>query len=220
MAYRDGGRIITNGLVLSLDAADRNSYVGSGTVWRDLSGNDYNATLRNSPTFASTNGGMFTFNGVNTSMDGTVQAVNANTGSCLSMWLRIPALTFQVYSTFNSNANNGFRLQSNFSSLQYTLGAVSDYNTGITNIFNNSWTNITISTQGSSGPVYINGILRTTLTLGTQVGVVDRFKIGTNFNDSLYFNGNMASMLLYNRALSAREILENYNAQKSRFGLT
>jgi hypothetical protein len=56
------GQIVTNGLVLSLDAADKNSYPGSGTVWSDLSGNNNNNTLVATPTFSSANGGSLVFN--------------------------------------------------------------------------------------------------------------------------------------------------------------
>jgi hypothetical protein len=58
------GKIVTNGLVLALDAADKNSYPGSGTTWRDMSGNNSNSTLTNSPTFNSANGGSIVFDGV------------------------------------------------------------------------------------------------------------------------------------------------------------
>ena len=56
-----GPRTITNGLVLALDAADKNSYVGSGTSWKDLSGNNYTGTLTNGPTFNGSNGGSISF---------------------------------------------------------------------------------------------------------------------------------------------------------------
>jgi hypothetical protein len=58
------GKIVTSGLVLALDAADKNSYPGSGTTWTDLSGNGNNGTLVNGPTFSSANGGSIVFDGV------------------------------------------------------------------------------------------------------------------------------------------------------------
>ena len=63
MAGSSGPDLVQNGLVLALDAADKNSYVGSGTTWRDLSGNSNNGTLINSPTFSGGNGGNFSFDG-------------------------------------------------------------------------------------------------------------------------------------------------------------
>ena len=65
MGFYDGPTIVTNGLVLLLDAADNNSYSGSGTTWSDLSGNNNTGTLTNGPTFGSTNGGTIVFDGTN-----------------------------------------------------------------------------------------------------------------------------------------------------------
>jgi hypothetical protein len=69
MAISRGPKIVTNGLVLALDAADRNSYVSGSTTWNDLSGYNYNGTLTNSPTFSNTNGGIISFNGTSQYID-------------------------------------------------------------------------------------------------------------------------------------------------------
>ena len=63
MAVLNGPGIITSGLISALDAADRNSYPGSGTTWTDISGNNNNGTLTNGPTFSSTNGGAIVLDG-------------------------------------------------------------------------------------------------------------------------------------------------------------
>ena len=65
MAYNNGPRIVTNGLVFSVDAADRNSYPGSGTTWTDVSLSGNNGTLTNGPTFSSTYGGGIVLDGIN-----------------------------------------------------------------------------------------------------------------------------------------------------------
>ena len=65
MSIAGGPDIVENGLVLHLDAADSNSYPGSGTVWTDLSGNGYNGTLTNGPTFSSSNRGGIVLDGTN-----------------------------------------------------------------------------------------------------------------------------------------------------------
>jgi hypothetical protein len=64
MALSRGPKIVTNGLVLAVDAADKNSYKGSGTTWKDVSGNAYNGTLTNGPTFSNVNRGVIVFDGV------------------------------------------------------------------------------------------------------------------------------------------------------------
>jgi len=62
MAFANGSRIVTDGLVLALDASDRNSFVSGSTIWNDLSGNGNNGTLVNGPTFDSGSGGSIVFN--------------------------------------------------------------------------------------------------------------------------------------------------------------
>jgi len=76
MAFNNGPRITTNGLVLCLDASDRNSYPGTGTTWYDVSGNGYNATLTNGPTWSST--GYFIFDGSNDYADISLNLRNSN----------------------------------------------------------------------------------------------------------------------------------------------
>ena len=77
MAFNNGPRIVTNGLVLCLDASDRNSYPGSGTTWYDVSNNGNHATLTNGPTFSTSNGGIFTFDGSNDYADVSLNLRNS-----------------------------------------------------------------------------------------------------------------------------------------------
>ena len=69
MALGHGPTVVTNGLVLALDAADRNSYPGSGTAWTDISGRGNTGTLTNGPTYSSANGGSIVFDGTNDYVD-------------------------------------------------------------------------------------------------------------------------------------------------------
>ena len=88
MAFGNGPRIITNGLVLALDAADRNSYVSGSTTWTDLSGNGRNATLTNGPTFNSENGGCIVFDGVDDYALSSL-SVNSITNVTIQCWVNI-----------------------------------------------------------------------------------------------------------------------------------
>ena len=82
-------RIVTSGLVLALDAADRNSYPRTGTTWTDLSGNGYNGTLTNSPTFSNSNGGSIIFDGTNDYTSTSLDLSLNNTNSVsISMWIK------------------------------------------------------------------------------------------------------------------------------------
>lgn len=77
MAFSFSPRAVTNGLILSLDAANTRSYPGSGTVWTDLSRSGINGTLTNGPTFNTANGG-------NIVLDGTDDYVNCSNSSTIS----------------------------------------------------------------------------------------------------------------------------------------
>jgi hypothetical protein len=117
------------------------------------------------------------------------------------------------------NVNNGFRLQVYNGLLTYTLGGVADYSTSI-NISDNQWKYIVASSIGSTSLVYINGVLRSTISISSMIGVPNSYMIGKlGFTNTYYLSGSVSQVQIYNRALSSTEVLQNYNATKSRFGL-
>jgi hypothetical protein len=210
------GGIVTQGLVLDLDAAKRDSYVGVGTAWNDISGNRNNGTLTNGPTFNSGNGGSIVFDGVDDYVIGNCPLINVNVGSCLSLWVKTSSINTQIIGSCDSGINNGFRFQIFNTTLHYTLGNVADYNTFI-NISNNTWRHIVASTLGSTALIYINGVLTNTLNIGIMLGNTSNFKLGAFWNNQFPFLGSISNFYLYNRALSASEVLQNYNATKGRY---
>jgi hypothetical protein len=218
------GKIVTDGLVLCLDAADRNSYVSGSTVWRDVAGSN-NGTLTNGPTFNSGSGGSIVFDGTD---DYTV--VNHNTSLnlletfTLSTWVFPTRNNSQdyIFSKFNSYAiiigyQSGYV---NFYNLSYQPTALA---TQIP-ISNNQWTNIVYSKNINSVSNNWNGYkngnsvfsLSQSFTLNPNTADL---LIGSALTNLNFFQGNIASVQIYNRALTPTEILQNYNAQKSRFGL-
>jgi hypothetical protein len=222
MAFGNGPRIVTNGLIVSLDAADRNSYPGSGTTWTDLSGNSNNGTLVNSPTFSSTNGGTIVFNGTNQYVTDTINI--ASSAFTIICW---------VYPNVTPNSNTFFsvgtapqnrqaihlRMVSNTSFLfgMYNddLSATVIGVTGVWNCFA-----VTLTT-GFVQSIYMNGIFNTSRTAGGYYVGNTTCNIGRWANNNgEYVNGNISIVQVYNRALSATEIQQNYNATKSRFNLT
>jgi hypothetical protein len=249
-----GPNISTNGLVLALNAADRNSYVSGSTTWNDLSGNGQNFTLYNSPTFSNNNGGEILFSGLNdyarirnsTSIDllssnGTVETWFRTVSSTLGV-------TYARLISFSDETGTG-------SDTTSTQGTSRDYDNYLCLVKNNTaeslglWyknnpsafgpatlvnTNtyfnaiISWSTSGASMTFnfYLNGTNTNTSTV-TQTGYsidASTITIGQNCNGALT-NPNensscaFSSVKMYNRALSATEIAQNYNAQKSRFNL-
>ena len=231
MSFVNGPRIVTDGLVLALDAADKNSYVGSGTTWTDLSGNGVNGTLLNSPTFNSANGGGIVFNGTNQYSDfGNLSSYINTTTITFSVWLKWSATG--VNKTILGNEPNfasgtlsnpvGFGLrQRSANNYWLSLGAntpaMIDYTPTITTT---NWHNVLVTLNGTTATFYINGNSVSSAASNYTVGTTTSFQIGRNVSAANeYWGGSMALFQLYNRALSATEISQNYNATKSRFNL-
>jgi hypothetical protein len=220
-------------LVLELDAADRNSYPGSGTNWYDLSGNNNSGYLINGPTFSSNNGGSIVFSSTNSQYInlGSTAMLNYTSGNfTFSYWVNFNTLTTNsggqgpiVLYKGNFNTNGyydqiGATGAITFVTNQPGVNQVSSTNTGI--ITTSSWYNITYARNGASVKIYVNGIDKTT-TAATHINPGssgNNFTLAT-YNTSIYGNFNLSNFLNYNRALSATEIAQNYNQLKSRFNL-
>jgi hypothetical protein len=235
MSYANGPRIVTNGLVLYLDAGNSKSYPpGSGTAWNDLSGNDNNGTLTNGPTFSSANAGSIVFDGVDDYVvANNSTSTNISTNVTYSIWLK-PSLVInntgqnnsdvsffrkqktasgfvlEVYGTTGSNKQLAFWV--NYPSgvaITYTLSA-------------NQWYHLVGTYNGSIAYLYVNGYSVASNSFATSVSTSDPIHIGTFIPSSTptrYFNGQINNCSIHNRALTASEVLQNYNATKGRFGL-
>ena len=235
MAFGNGPSIVTNGLVLALDAADRNSYPGSGTTWSDLSGRNTNSTLINGPTFSSANGGAIVFDGTNdysTTVAGQAffQYTNQIT---VSWWVRrngnIVSGAGGGQCTFNSdNMSTNVWLMHGIddNTMRFYVNNSGTFTFSTTGtLLINTWYNLVGNADSSAVRMYVNGVLSNSSTgiSGTIVnnansiigwGIDPRFATGGRF-----FNGSIANAAVYNRTLSASEILQNYNATKGRFSL-
>lgn len=231
-----GPNIITNGLVLCLDAANKLSYPGSGTTWSDLSGRGNTGTLTNGPTFNSGNGGSIVFDGVN---DYVVSANNINISSSqartIDVWFYLNNSTARhvlcSWGSFSDNllcnleVNNVYGAGTNY---PYFAGFNNDAYISQT-IPINIWANLTFTYNGgtinsSNGVnIYINGTIGTLLfptgnqTLNTTNSTVSiGYELAGNRSP---MNGRIANVKIYNRALSSTEVQQNYEAVKTRFGL-
>ena len=216
------GKIATDGLVLALDAADRNSYVSGSTIWRDLSPNGYTGTLSNGPTFSSNNGGVIVFDGADD------RCVISNT---------IPSLsTFTIEFFLNTAVVDGTQnifLDQN-TSLRYEVTTTNKFNIHLGNgstwafttdssntvVVANTWYHTAWTWNGSLSIIYVNGILDASYSHSASSSGTGDITLAQYFSGTSYaWSGRIGSVKIYNRALSAAEILQNYNAQKSRFGL-
>ena len=212
-------------LVLELDAADRNSYPGSGTTWTDISGNANSGSLTNGPTFNSSNGGNIVFDGVDDYVScGNNSNLQIDQGT-ISSWVKTtsPGAGFRGIIT----KQNNYALFTNDSVLvTYDWGNTQIRSTGI-NIADGTWKNIAMSfttntgTPSNNAIIYLNGsaILTTTIKQSNNTVEVQLARGGVSAGSTQLLNGNISTGLVYNRALSATEILQNYNQLKSRFNL-
>jgi hypothetical protein len=226
MAFLNGPRIVTDGLVLSLDAADRNSYPGSGTTWNDVSENNITGSLINSPTYNTSNGGNFGFVTDDYVIMQENAALNTQTPS-VEVWIKTNATTQNGFFFEKGQVNTQYSLFQEGVFIvwrQYISGIVQQRTTTANYINTLNWAHIVGTFTSGDRKTYINGVL---VTSDTQSGTIATNTNGMSIGDyggfngsrGYYYNGSIASVKVYNRALSSQEVLQNYNALKSRFNL-
>jgi len=231
MAVYAGPEIVTNGLVLALDAGNTQSYPGSGTAWTDLSGNGNNGTLTNGPTFSSNNKGIITFDGANDYVILTRPPELVNGGSItVALWARwtttgTTVSTIQVLldNNHSGSPNQGFVLQDRpdlsktltFSVNAGVSGAQSTFQVG-----DGTWRHIVGTNDQSTTRLYIDGVLNAQASQAGLNVVQPNLSIGYwQFTPGRYLNGSIPQVLIYNRALSATEVAQNFYALRGRFGI-
>lgn len=236
MATHYRPKIVTDGLVLYLDAANPKSYLSGSTTWSDLSGKGNNGTLVNDPTFNSENGGSIVFDDVNDRVD-----IYANSSLNITTAISIEV----IFKTANNDAIQRLITKADtsegtfgkgFQMAKYTTGRMlviyNNVNSRIylysnslsTSLYSNFTHVVYIYNGTNSQKIYING--------NNESGVgqfSNDFVAGDTLNTNLllmrgqsstdYALGNLAIVKLYNRALTPQEILQNYNATKGRFNL-
>ena len=231
MAGFAGPNGIVDGLVLALDAGNTKSYPGSGTTWTDLSGNSNTGTLTNGPTYSSDNGGYLNF-------DGTDDYVNCGDKETFKISSQLTLEAFFNINSYNiwsgiigkSNTAKGVYVMHLSPSAQRVRFSYNSGNPWTVNVIDgnyalttNQWVHSVITYDGTNVNFYINGALDKTQNIGSIT-----FDTGAGFAVSLgqdppgsneFFNGRIAKATIYNRALTASEVAQNYNALKGRYGL-
>jgi hypothetical protein len=225
MAFIHSPKIVTSGLVLCLDAANKLSYRGSGTTWTDLTSTGYVGTLTNGPTFSNSKCGSIVFDGTDDYITGTTTGFVNNTIS-MDVWFNLNSS--KTYSALiGSNVTEKYEILTKQGlNVEVSLQS-SNYMEHYNIISLNTWTNITVTAvSGTQWKMYKNGIYlgNPSIYSGTwQVSgtSITNFDVGRIRNDvaNFAFSGNISSVKIYNKELTAAEVLQNYNATKSRFGL-
>ena len=231
-----GPNIVKDGLLIYLDPSSPNSYYMLGTTLKDISGNGNNGSLVNAPTFNTEVGNMFTFNGTNQYINcGNATNLRITEGT-ISAWIRATSGNSGFRGIITKQNAWGLFLIDNVLCVfdwgnYYASGfilAQGIRSTGI-NLGTNTWTHVTMSFSqtvgvGTPGPpnnnvvIYINDSpVLTTTTLHRDHTASIQFAWG-NFTGQ-YFVGSVAQGMVYSKVLTSTEVLQNYNATKSRFGL-
>ena len=224
MSAISGPSIITSGLILSLDAADRKSYPGSGSTWLDRSGNGNDGTLLNGVGYNSENGGSLTFDGTNDYIDSS-SIIASNSPFTISSWVYLASAhgSYPMIASIKSFPGSGCFFGVNVGSngadgFNLWLGTAIQTNNNNAPLIN-TWYNA-VAVYGGTAKVYVNSVLLSETSSGLSPGFPDGAWIG---NGSIYGNnfwkGNISQFSIYNRALSSQEILQNFNVTKARFGL-
>ena len=234
MGLSHSPKIVTNGLVLALDAANNKSYPGSGTSWNDLSNTGKNLTLTNGPTFSAANLGSIVFDGTNDYA--SVNPVSAFNIYCISIWFKPTTIINSTSATKNlihfktsTYKYIGFGPVTNRVSNEYItiVQEPGDKRTAVNDggsLSAGVWYNIVFNYESSQYNIYINNTLKST-TIGSSTGNVplitdpDFIYLNSVEGTSDYLDSSLSMCMIYNRALTATEMLQNYNATKGRFGL-
>jgi hypothetical protein len=215
--------VVTTGLQLYLDAGNASSYSGSGTAWNDLSGNSRNGTLTNGPTYSATNGGSIVFDGSNDYVQCTGSLTV--TAATFVTWIRRNGNQGQYDGILFSRGTNvtGMNLQVS-NQIGYTwndAGNTYNWQSGLT-IPDSTWCMIAVSVTSTSATAYLcqtSGITTATNTVSHASSLINDIKIARDEFSTRYFTGNIAIAQIYNIALSANQVSQNFAADRERFGV-
>lgn len=222
--------IVTNGLILNLDAGNPASYPGTGTVWTDLSGNGNNATLVNGVGYTSSNQGSLIFDGVN---DYTVVNTFPPPSSfSIGVWVKIDYSNSTTFARIvEKGLNNEFSLNLNKNQCPdkyaFQLFNANNAITSTINVNSSNYVYIVVTNEYTSGnnsnsaKMYINGTLDGTYTTTGTFYRSNPLYIGGNPGaiSLTALSGNIPVVQMYNRSLSSSEVTQNFDALKSRYGL-
>ena len=226
------GGIVTQGLVLDLDTAKRDSYVGTGTAWNDISGNRNNGTLVNGPTFNSGNGGSIVFDGSNdyANLGTSINFSNYTNGFTIGFWVKtlstIQSNRYLFSKVTNSGVDNQFSVLYGYVANTYELyggvggsGASQNIRTNSQISVNDTNWHFLYYTVGTTTTGYLDSVVKFTNTYPslTFISSTNNNLISTFATASAFGNLSLANIVLYNRILSSSEVLQNYNATKGRY---
>lgn len=229
MSFYKGPRIVVSGLVLALDAANPRSYNYGSLVWNDLSGFNNSGSLNNTPALNNDSYGSLFFNASVSNSVSIPRPVQDD--FTLSCWFK--TVQFASFSGFPqwyggsglidgevAGIANDFGLALGAGKVLFGVGNPDTTITSSLTYNDNIWHQATATRVRSTGVItlYVDGVQVATSTGGTNLLTGSAgLRIGSLQTGIQFFSGSIASVQIYNRALNAIEIAQNYNAIQSRF---
>ena len=226
MAFSHSPNIVTDGVVLCLDAADKNSYIGSGTTWSDLSPSGNDGTLSAAAIGTDVPGSM-DFNGSSeylTVTNSTSLQIAANI--TYDWWFKTTSTSGEDW-FFSNNIGSTPLIMSSIDNsgviqFQFTDDDGKSVNGNYTDTSTlTGWHHIALVSSGTTATLYTDTVQKITDTDGSfdTITLTTDFEIARDTRADRYFAGSMDIFRIYNKALSAKEVSQNFNAQRSRFGV-
>lgn len=234
MKVRFGYNQMVEDYLLYLDASNSNSYSGSGSTWYDLSGNNYDTNLINGPTYDSANGGSIVFDGVNDYGDlGTISELTGIYDVSVCVWVKPISNVGEnaiVNRYYNTSLNNGWALfgAGIAEPFNFAFGGRENSSAYLTSSTTNKfyygdWHYVVGIKSGNQWSIYVDGVLENTTTAGSGtvafLNNVTYLSGYPQFSPTRRNNLNLAQVQIYDRALAASEVLNNFNAEKAKYGL-
>jgi len=231
--YNYFGNLVTSGLVLNLDAAKVDSYPGAGTVWRDISGNNLTGSLVNGPTFTGIGKqAAIVFDGVDDECNIGNVLFNSASAATIDMWISIPSMNGGKYIAAKGSAGDGiytFYMNTGpgpsgglSSYIRFLMGNQSGSTSSVIEYGNlnfNQWYNFTFTYDGSFVRGYQNAASpRSSSLSGNLYTTTSPIQLASS-KYGAQSACSFSNFKIYNRALSAAEITQNFNALRGRYGI-
>ena len=216
-----GAPIVDSSLKVWLDAGQTASYPGSGTTWYDLSGNGSNATLYNTVSYDKSSVAM-NFNGGYIAIpSGNVTNVVTTSAVTVSVWFNASTIdtSYRRLVSRDSYPNQNWYIEFNGGNVGNVFGYSGTASTGNTPVSANAWYNIVMTATTSTVRLYSNGSLAFNGSASSFTTSTAAIGIGSDANGSTTFLGKISQVMIYNRALTADEVTQNFNALRNRYGI-
>jgi hypothetical protein len=225
--------IVSDGLVFAFDAANSRSYSGSGITVNGLVGG-IGATLVNGIGFSSVNNGSFFFDATDDYCRLPTNFFNPDSGTpfTVSLWFKTSTTGMILGQENGATPGSGsgwvpaiyVDTNGKLRTSCFWGGTTTNQSTSVTSVNDNLWHQITVTFESTSHKSFLDGILFDTISkTQTNYSATYYYYVGSGKNSSwtntgnMTFSGNISNFLFYNRALTAQEVLQNYNATKRRY---